>query len=464
VTDEPASSSAAGVSTTSFRGLLRNRTYGLFLVGNVAGWGGLAIADVMFLFLVYSETGSALAVAYVGLVEALPPIAVGLPAGVLADRYDRRRVLAVTSLLQAGVLGVVLAYLWRFGFHLVVILLLVFVLETVTVLFRPASNALLPDLVESRSLDDANGILQASTSVAASVGAAAAALLLVVAGTLSTVLLDTLILLLGGLLFAAIVAWSRRNAPDGSGAEPNLGRELREAIAYLREHPPLVQLTVVAVASGFFVEMFSPFLVVYTVKVLAEPGGTFGYLLAGFSAGFFLGSLVVGRIGILAQYGRFYAVGLILSGILLALLVVVPNFGIALGALTGIGLLLGLIVTGFTILVQRVVPPDLLGRYLGLDETLTWAIAPLGILTGGVVAQMAGIRVAFGIAVIGLIATGALGLGLRGMRSIGIEGPAPTTIVPPGVLGEEFVPLAGAGHRLPEPGAELPPIPEQVGP
>ena len=284
------------------RGLLRNRNYGLYLAGNIAGWGGLAIADVMFLFIVFSQTGSALAVAYVGLVEAVPPIALGLVAGVLADRYDRRAVLAVTSLLQAGVLAVVLAYLWRFGFHLVIVLVLVFALETVTVLFRPASNALLPELVASSDLEDANGLQQASTSVASTIGAAAAALVLVLAGTIPTVLLDTLILLVGGLLFAAIVGRFRQVAPAPAAAEPSVRRELREAVRYLGEHPPLVQLTAVAVVSGFFVEMFSPFLVVYTVRVLGEAGSTFGYLLAGFSAGFFIGSLVVGRIGILPEY------------------------------------------------------------------------------------------------------------------------------------------------------------------
>jgi len=446
------------------RGLLGNRNYGLYLVGNVAGWGGLAIADVMFLFIVFNETGSALAVAYVGIVEALPPIAIGLPAGILADRYDRRWVLVVTSLLQALVLGLVLAYLWRFGFHLVVILVLVFVLETVTVVFRPSSAALLPDLIESRSLEDANGVLQAATSVASTVGAAAAAVLLVLAGTLPTVLLDTLLLLAGALLFAAIVGRYGGSPAGAAAPEPSLRRELGEAVQYLREHPPLVELTAVAVASGFFVEMFSPFLVVYTVRVLGEAGGTFGYLLAGFSAGFFLGSLAVGRIGILPQYGQFFGVALMMSGGLLALLVLVPNFGIALGALTGVGMLLGLIVTGFTILVQRVVPSDLLGRYLGLDETLTWTVAPLGILAGGILAQASGVLVSFGVAVLGLIATGVVALLMTGLRSIGVTATSPFPIMPPGVLGEEFVPLPGAGRRLAEPGAELPPVPDEIGP
>ncbi|MCI4360995.1 MAG: MFS transporter, partial [Thermoplasmata archaeon] len=325
-------------------GLLRNRSYALYLVGNVAGWGGLAIADVLFLFLVFNETGSALAVAYVGIVEALPPILIGLPAGVLADRYDRQRVLVVTSLLQAGALGLLFLYLWQFGFHLAIVLVLLFALEAVTVVFRPSSNALLPDLVGSDYLEDANGFVQAATSVASTVGAASAAVLLVLGGTNGTILGDALILLVGALLFAAIAGRAGASRPEGGAPAPNLARELREAVQYLRAHPPLVELTGVAVASGFFVEMFSPFLVVYTVRVLGEPGDTFGYLLAGFSAGFFLGSLAVSRIGILRDYGRVFAVSLMLSGGLLALLVVLPNFGVAIGALTGVGVLLGLIV------------------------------------------------------------------------------------------------------------------------
>ncbi|MCI4339761.1 MAG: MFS transporter [Thermoplasmata archaeon] len=423
------------------RGLLRNRNYGLYLVGNIAGWGGLAIADVLFIFLVFNETGSAIAVAYVGIVEALPAIAVGLPAGVLADRYDRRLVLVITSLLQGGALGLILGYLYWFGFHLGLILLLIFALETVTVVFRPSSNALLPSLVDAHSLDDANGVVQAATSVAATVGSAAAAVLLVLAGMYTTFLMDTLVLVIGGLLFAAILGrYGAVASTSEAPPEPNLRRELGEAIRYLRRHPPLVQLTAVSVASGFFVEMFSPFLVVYTVRTLSESGGWFGYLLAGFSAGFFAGSLVIGRLGLMRDYGRFFAVAMIMSGLLLSLLVLVPSFPVALGALTGVGMLLGLVITGFTILVQRIVPSELLGRYLGLDETLTWAVAPLGILAGGILAETVDVRFSFAVAVIGLVGTGVIAYALRGLRSIGYDARVELAVVPPGAAGGPVAP------------------------
>ncbi|MCI4360994.1 MAG: hypothetical protein L3J91_04760, partial [Thermoplasmata archaeon] len=90
--------------------------------------------------------------------------------------------------------------------------------------------------------------------------------------------------------------------------------------------------------------------------------------------------------------------------------------------------------------------------------------APLGILAGGVLAEAVGVRVGFGIAVLGLIGTGVAALAMPGMRSLGLEQEPVHTVVPPGVLGEEFVVLAGPGHRLAQPDAQLPPVPDQIGP
>ncbi|MCI4350795.1 MAG: MFS transporter, partial [Thermoplasmata archaeon] len=65
----------------------------MYVSGNTASWAGLGVADVLLLWLVFSETGSTIAVAAVGLAQAVPPIGVGFFAGVLADRYSRRRLL-----------------------------------------------------------------------------------------------------------------------------------------------------------------------------------------------------------------------------------------------------------------------------------------------------------------------------------------------------------------------------------
>ncbi|HEY6237700.1 MAG TPA: MFS transporter [Thermoplasmata archaeon] len=396
-----------------------NRNYALYLVGSVASWTGLGVADVLLLWLVFAETQSTIAVAYVGLAEAFPPIAVGFVAGVLADRSDRRRILVLTTSLQAVLIGlVVLSYL-ALGFHLWLTVALVLGFETVTVLYRPPATAIVPALVPPDRLDGANALVQATTSVATTTGSAAAAVLLVVVGTEGSFGLDVAVFAVAALLLGMV--GGRYDPSDRAGGERaprSLRRDTAEVVRFLQNHPALIELTAVSVAAGFFVTMFSPFLVVYTVDDLHQPASMFGFLLAGYSAGFFVGSLGTPRVGIVGFYGRFFVLALIGSGGLLGLLVLWPSFALVFAALTALGGLLGLVVTGFFNLILRLVPSELLGRFLGVEEMLTWAVAPMGIVTGGLLTQSFGISVGFAAAAIGLMGVGGIALLSRGIRSI----------------------------------------------
>jgi len=400
-------------------GLFRNRNYTLYLAGSVASWAGLGVADVLLLWLVFSETGSTFAVAYVGLAEAIPPIVVGFVAGVLADRYDRRWLLVTTTLLQAALIASVVLAWWAFGFRLLLTVVLVLGFETVTVLYRPPATAIVEGLVAADHLDGANAVVQAATSVATTCGTAAAAVLLVVAGTGGSFGADVGVFALAALLMASVGGRYAPSEPaDGPPPTRSLRRDTAEVVRFLRDRPALVELTIVSVAAGFFVTMFSPFLVVYTVDDLHAPASTFGVLLAGYSAGFFVGSLRAPHVGIVRYYGRFFVLALVACGGLLAVLVVWPAFVVVLVALTLFGTLLGFVVTGFFNLILRLVPSGLLGRYFGLEEMLTWAVAPLGIVTGGVLTQAFGVTVGFGVAAVGLVAVGAIALLSRRIRSI----------------------------------------------
>src|SRR6266404_4292371 len=84
---------------------LRLREYRLYLLGNLAVNVGANMQSVAVGWELYERTGSAMALAWVGLVQALPIMLLALPAGQLADRLDRRRialfglvVMAMTSL------------------------------------------------------------------------------------------------------------------------------------------------------------------------------------------------------------------------------------------------------------------------------------------------------------------------------------------------------------------------------
>lgn len=457
---DPSSSGGPGARPSSPVRLRRNRNFAFYLSGNTASWAGLGVADVLLLWLVYSQTGSTLAVAAVGVAESIPPIALGYLAGALADRYSRRRLLVIMAAAQAGALGLVPISLGLVGFRLWILLAVALILESATVVFAPSATALLPSLVESDALDGANGLTQAFSSVAWAVGAAFAAGLLVVADTSSSFGVNVVVFAAGAVLLALVASSaSRAPNPPSSPSAPGFREELAAGVRFLQGHPWLLRLTVAGVAAGFFVTMFSPYLVVFTVDGLGLPPSYFGYLAGGYSGGFFVGSLLSARFRVVRYYGRFFGLALLGSGGLLGVLVLVPRFPVSLLALGGMGVLMGILITGSITLVQRVVPSELLGRYLGLQETMVWAVAPFGVLAGGLLIQVVGVREGFAVASVGMLLVGVVALGSGRLRAIGYTLPSP----PEGAtLGVPTTRLADLDVRRAQPAGDAPALLDEV--
>lgn len=464
-----ASSVRPGASTEAEawlrRKLVSNRNYWPYWAGNVASWGGLGLADVLLLFLVYTSTGSALAVAYVGIAASIPVVAVGLPVGVLVDRVDRRMLLIITGFLQAGILAIVPISLALVGFQLDVVLILVFLLETATAVFRPSATSILPSLVSSATLDDANGLLQASTAVASTVGAGTAPVLLAAGGIYASFAFCGVVFLLSGFVMTRI--HSPVTGPlthPGGLRRPSVMGDLRAAFQYLFAHRALLELTLVSVALGFFLALSTPFLVVYTVNVLAAPAAAFGYLVAGFSGGFLVGSVSMGRLGIVRRFGWTLIATLLTGGALYGILALVPMFDVAGVALVTLGVMFGLITTAFFSLVQRIVPAGLLGRYLSIDETIGLAMTPVGILAGGLLTDFYGVRLAFAVAAVGLGATGVIAYFLQDLRGLHFDAPPEPIAVPRtallGTRADELPAELPTGETVPQP----PPVRDEVWP
>jgi MFS family permease len=449
------------------RGPLRLRPFGYYLGANIASWAGLGIADVLFLWLTFERTGSAIAVAYVGIAMAVPAIALGFPAGVLADRIERRRLLLLAALFQAAAMAAAPLTLWVFGFHLLLTLVLVLTLQAATVIFRPAANALLPALVRTADLEKANGHVQAWTSVAVTAGAAAAAFLLTLFGVYQSFVLDFGMFLAGGLLTLPLLERDAR-APiaEAGGRTTTFLGDLREAFRFLRTHLPLLENTVVSVVRGFFVAMFSPFLIVYVVEVLHQNANSYGYLIASFTAGYFVGSLAVDRLGVVRYYGRLLVVASFAGALLLGLLVLVPQIGAAFVTLGALGLVLGLVSTAFFSFAQRVVPSELLGRYLSIDETLAWTTIPLAMMVGGLLVQFDGVPVMLAVAATGLLASGVMAFLLRGVRSLraGVPGPDAKPAAASDALALGGAEVLGVDRGVAQPPAQPAIVLEQVRP
>jgi MFS transporter, DHA3 family, macrolide efflux protein len=244
---------------------------------------GSALGYVVLIWYVYAVTGSALAVVYVGLAEFVPTTGFGILSGALVDRYDRKRVIVLSTLGRSAAMGALVVALYLLGFDLLLIVLAAAVFSICATFFGPASQALLPEIVPREGLDKANGLFESSESIVAIAGSAAAGILVVAIGAIPSLGVDAASYLVGALFIALIGATvAAKKLPTGS---ESLAREVREGLTYLRRTRGLLQLTLVALVSNFLFSIVLTFLVVYTSNVLHGTALVYGGLEALLAAG-----------------------------------------------------------------------------------------------------------------------------------------------------------------------------------
>jgi MFS family permease len=139
---------------------LRSRDYRFFLGGRFLSVIGAQMLDVAIGWELYERTGSAMALGMVGLVQVLPIFLLVLPAGHAADRYDRRKVVML-SLAMLILTSLALAWISYTQAPVELIYVCLFAVGVALAFHRPASAAMLPQLVPGEHF--ANAVTWGST-------------------------------------------------------------------------------------------------------------------------------------------------------------------------------------------------------------------------------------------------------------------------------------------------------------
>ncbi|MBD9698056.1 MFS transporter [Flavimobilis sp. GY10621] len=336
-------------------------------------------------------TRDPLAISVLGALAFLPWLLLGLPAGVLVDRVDRRRAMAVANgvrVLAAAGLALTVATGAVTIWWLYAAVLVWGVGETV---YDNAATALVPDFVERHGLDRANGRMQSSeivvqTFVATPLGAWLFAVAMVVPlwSTAAGFALAALLVL----ALPATVAVGARAATEPAPSRPGVLADMRDAFVFVWRHRYLRQMTVLTVVVGnalAFGQAASLLLFLDTFGVSeASVGALTAVVGAGALVGAMSGGAVVRRIG----RGRTLLVGTLLGGLGILLVGLAPSLWTALVAyaLGAAGVSLWNVPWGA--LRQILVPSHLLGRVSGLLRAINWGLMPVATLLGGWVARV----------------------------------------------------------------------------
>ncbi len=132
----------------------RSQAYRLYTIGWFVSLIGTRMQSVAIAWEMYQRTGDALSLGLVGLAQALPTMALALPAGYLADRFNRAR-LVMLSLILMTLTSVGLAILSYSEGRVELMYILLFLDAAAAILGRPARVAMMPQLVPAASVPNA---------------------------------------------------------------------------------------------------------------------------------------------------------------------------------------------------------------------------------------------------------------------------------------------------------------------
>ncbi|MEA2676228.1 MAG: hypothetical protein QOJ81_369, partial [Chloroflexota bacterium] len=266
--------------------LLRNRNFLLLWLGGLISLMGDWALVVALPFEVYRRTDSTLATAGIVLASLIPTFLFSSPAGVLVDRWNRRRLMVWVNVVSAAAL-VPLMLVDALGLWVIYAVLVV--MTILKQLFIPAEVALLPLLVGESELVAANSLSSLNRNLARLVGPMIGGVTVAAGGLVAVVAVDATSFLAAAALIALIPASAaasavRAHATDAArGARAALGRgvaEWRDGLSQVWSDPGLRALLFFALVTGLGEGVVGALFVPWVSDILGGDDSAFAALLS----------------------------------------------------------------------------------------------------------------------------------------------------------------------------------------
>ncbi|MDR3602844.1 MAG: MFS transporter [Desulfosporosinus sp.] len=264
-------------------------------------------------WLVYSLTKSALLLGLLGAAQFGPVMCLSLFAGVVIDRYPKKRLIIFTQIslmLQAFILALLV---WSGHVTYWNVLILAVLLGLVNTLDQPTRQTFITELVEKKDLRSAIGLNSAVFNVARMIGPALSAVLMAKYGA------GPLFFVNGISFIPVIIGLSliKTKPFETTKVQKKVLVEILEGLKYIKQSPPLRSAVLSTLAVGTFVMNYNIIIPLYAAEVLNLGVSGYGLLLSATGAGSFIGALLVaswakGNPKLSLLFGSAFAVSLLL--------------------------------------------------------------------------------------------------------------------------------------------------------
>ena len=363
-----------------------NRNFWLFAVGRFISQLGWAVQEVALPLYVLDQTHSGGMMTLFVLADIIPSLIIMPFAGVIGDRYNRKKLMVGFDLARGVLLFAVIAFNFLGIYQLLTIQVVMAAMGT---FFGAATSAMFPDLVEPEELEKANSTVSSFSIIARLVGPALGGLIYAFGGIKLALLINAMSFFGSGLFEALIhYEWKTRELESAR----QVIEDIKEGIAFLRSSHYLMVLMLFALFMNALGQPFGAVIMPYSFReILKFSSQQFGLLESAFMGGMLLGNLLIAVK--LKRLGRLFFKALAFNGAMMLVFIwVVSPYAelattVAFFTLVGVSILWGfsnaLINVPLNAKIQRAIPTELRGRVFSALALLINLSAPLGLVVVG---------------------------------------------------------------------------------
>lgn len=371
---------------TDFRKLLASA------IVNNAGDGIVLAAGPL---LVASLTHDPFLVSLAVMFDYLPFLVFGIIGGGVADRFDRRRIVIVANVARALVLVFLVVTIVSGTASIPVVLAAIFLLGTAEAFADSSSSTLLPSIVAREDLGVGNARMQGAFILLNQLVAPPIGAFLFAVGMALPFATNAAAFLLGAVLISRISSSVGAVGRTESGNRRSFAGELKDGVHWLAGHAAMRTLAITVFAFNVTYGAAWGVLVLWAGERLHMDAVGFGLLTSATAAGGILGTVFYGALERRISLGNLMRIGLVIETATQLTLAVVTSPLIALAVMFVFGIHAFVWGTTSTVIRQRAVPNELLGRVGGVLRTASLGGLVIGTPIGGVLAGAYGITAPF---------------------------------------------------------------------
>lgn len=392
-----------------------NRNVTMLWLAQMISYMGDAVYQIALIWLIFDITGSSTVTGMVAMSAYLPAMLFGLLGGVLADKYDRIRIIHIANFSQALTVTFIPVALFYGTTDALLVGFLAFMRSSFGTLFPPALNAFIPEVVGKKHLTQVNSLNATSMQFAYLIGPAFAGVLLGIMSLSNLFIFDAVSFLAASIFLLFVV---KKRKPLQAKTHTTM-EQLRSGFKYIIRHRSIGYLILLTILNNIFI--MGPAIVGMPVLVKSVLGGTvsdFAFVEAGMAGGMLIGSWLVYRNSHRFNNGFLLLIGLLWDGITYTFFYWVPSVPVAIIIIIIHGVGIPVITITRTAIIQRNTPNEYHGRLFSMVHLAVVGMTALSSAFVGVLASVMSVTVIFLFFGLGAVVSGIVGLMSSSLRKL----------------------------------------------